>query len=202
MKKNINFYNLHLPREVRVFEVESSNIKLWNEEVIVFDVKVKDSNTILRSYSFYKEWFEINCSFDLNGNLLPEEGPIIWSFNCDISSPCFSKNNNVYNIDLEYDVLVNANGKDFIIVDEDDFEEAVKKKYLSQVEQNGALIGLKNLLNIIKNQNLATYLNDIYSFEDVVNCLEEIPMKKLDINEVNELSRNKRGLCYGEKYIK
>ncbi|GIN74410.1 hypothetical protein J14TS2_48850 [Bacillus sp. J14TS2] len=182
----VNFFNLHLPSEVRVFEVHESNIKLFNHEVIVFDVK-NSNHTLFRSYSFFNEWFEINCSFDLNGHLLPEEGPITWSFNCDISTPCFKNKNNIFNVDLEYDVLVNPNGKDFVIIDEDDFCKAVTNDYLSLEEQAGALRGLDKLTSIIHKQGLSTYLDTIYPFEDVVNCDIALPMCKKEIGEVPAL---------------
>ncbi len=200
MKFNqLKIYNYHGLEDIRLFRVKTENVKLWNEQVLVFDVRNDNYNSILRNYSFYDKWFEINCTFDMKGNLLPENGPIEWSFNCDICSPCFSFENNIYNIDLELDVLVNPNGKDFIIIDEEDFKDEIKRNNITSFEEKGALAGLSNLIEIIKSGGLINFLNDIYPFVDVTNCTSSLPMEKLTQKEGSLFEKEIRHTLYGKR---
>ncbi|GAB2572697.1 hypothetical protein GCM10026983_44650 [Gracilibacillus alcaliphilus] len=172
---------------------------MWNDNVVVFDVRIDDYQSILRHYSFYDKWFEINCTFDREGKLLPENGPIKRSFNCDICSPCFSIGNNIYNVDLELDVLVNPNGKDYIIIDEDDFKEEIRKNNLTSFEEKGALAGLNQLIEIIESGKFIDFLNDIYPFSDVTNCTSALPMEKRTQKEVPLFEKETRYTLYGKK---
>ncbi|WP_100404281.1 DUF402 domain-containing protein [Bacillus solitudinis] len=197
--ETLECYNLHMPYEVRLFSIDQSNIKLWNDKYLVYDVREDDM--ILRHYSFYNQWFEINCSFQLDGKLLGEQGPIEWSFNCDICSPCFSEGNKIFNVDLELDVLVNQNGKDYIIIDEDDFEDAVNKAWITEKEQVGAKQGLNDLKEIIDSGNLIHYLNEICPFKDVINCTKANPMEKFEISEIQKFKEKNREQCYGKRRL-
>ncbi|MCJ7841399.1 DUF402 domain-containing protein [Lederbergia sp. NSJ-179] len=200
MKFNqLNIYNYHGSEDIRLFRVKKENVKLWDDKVLVYDVRDDDYHSILRHYSFYDKWFEINCTFDMKGNLLPENGPIERSFNCDMCSPCFSFENNVYNVDLELDVLVNPNGKDYIIIDEEDFKNEIKRNNITALEEKGALAGLSNLIEIINSGELINFLNDIYPFSDVTNCTSSLPMEKLTRNEISLFEKEIRHTFYGKR---
>ncbi|UVI29413.1 YgaC family protein [Paenibacillus spongiae] len=198
----IKFHNLHLPNEVRVFQIPESNIRVWNDSVMVYEVKFEDEkgeNLTFRHYSFYKEWFEINITLDAAGKLITESGPIEWSFNCDICSPCYSKGVNVYNVDLELDILVRSDGKEYIVIDEDDFAQVVSQGLLSEDECIGARKGLESLLQLISSGRLISFLEDICPFADLIRLSDPIPGCKLQLSDVPLLGMPERGCHYGRR---
>lgn len=197
----IRFHNLHLPNEVRVFQIPGANIRVWNDEVMVYEVKIDDptGGRTFRHYSFYDQWFEINITLDASGKLITEPGPIDWSFNCDICAPCFIKGTDFYNVDLELDVLVGNDGHNFIVIDEDDFEKAVSQGLITENERDGAQKGLVGLTELIASGKLTEYLNGICSFTDIIGLSEPLPYKKLQLSDVPLLSELKRERYYGRK---
>src|SRR5215831_10437533 len=66
------FYNFHPPNEVRIFATPRAAVKRWDCSVLVFDARIGDG--ILRKYSFADRWFEVHCTFDLNGHLRAGRG--------------------------------------------------------------------------------------------------------------------------------
>lgn len=133
----LSFHNLHLPDEVRVFAVPVGAVRRWDDETLVYDVRVP-SGGVLRHYSFYRRWFEVNCSLGADGRFVTEPGPIDWSFNGDVCSPCFSRGAAVYNVDLLLDVLVAPDGREHAVKDREEFERAVACGWLSAGEATGA----------------------------------------------------------------
>ncbi|MBP1995489.1 DUF402 domain-containing protein [Paenibacillus eucommiae] len=200
--EKIKFHNLHLPNEVRVFQIPKTNIRVWNEKVMVYEVKIDDAiggNFTFRHYSFYDKWFEINITLDASGKLITEPGPIDWSFNCDICTPCFSKGTNFFNLDLELDILVSNDGKEYVVIDEDDFENVISQGLLTVNERIGARKGLENLIQLILSGNLISYLEGICSFTDLISLSDPIPYNKLQLSEVSLLNMSERESYYGKE---
>lgn len=198
----IKFHNLHLPDEVRIFQIPKANIRVWDDKVMVYEVRFHDAagdNLTFRHYSFYDKWFEINLTLDKNSNLIDEQGPFNWSFNCDICSPCFNKGMNLYNLDLELDILVSNDAKKYLIIDEDDFENVICRGFISEYERIGARRGLEGLVELITSGNLTTHLESICSFNDLISLSDPIPPKKLQISEVPLLSLLERQIHYGTR---
>jgi hypothetical protein len=170
------FHNLHLPKEARVFQIPETNIRVWNDKVLVYEVKIDDmngGNLTFRHYSFYDKWFEISITLDANGNLISEPGPIDWSFNCDICTPYFSKGS--------------------------DFENIISHGLITENERIGARKGLESLTELIKSGNLATYLEDICSFSDLISLSDPIPYNKLQLSKVSLLTMFERERYYGTR---
>ena len=70
MAEDLNF---HPPDEVRVFCVPDEAIRVWNDQCLLYDVLVQEK--VLRHFSFYDRWFEINCTMNRNGTFVVERGP-------------------------------------------------------------------------------------------------------------------------------
>lgn len=132
-----------------MFYVPERGIKRWDEESLVYDVRIGDQ--IRRHYSFTNRWFEVNCSLDLAGRFVTVSGPglIDWTFNCDISTPHFVIGPDVYNMDLWLDILVASDGRARRVIDEDDFAEAIQQGWLTEEERQGAQSGLAQLLGVV-----------------------------------------------------
>jgi predicted RNA-binding protein associated with RNAse of E/G family len=193
------FYNCHLPDEVRIFNIPTNNIRVCTDKVVVYEVPNDEMGIVLRHYSFFDKWYEINVSLDYNGDFFAESGIIDWTFNCDICTPCFSIDDDYYNVDLELDVLVGNNGQDYRVIDEEDFNLAIINGYISQEEKAGAKKGLDDLIEIIETGKLIDMLNDIYPFSKITDIEPEISMNKVDISKVPMLSPDTRMTNYGKR---
>lgn len=141
--------------------------------MLVFDVRIGEG--ILRNYSFTARWFEVNCTFDLDGQLRPEAGPVDWAFNCDICTPNLVQGHEVYNVDLCLDVLVEPDGVTFALIDKDDFAEAQAEGWLTAAELAGAKRGVGDLTAIIRNSGLRPFLERILSFDSVLDNVPQGP---------------------------
>jgi hypothetical protein len=192
------FYNFHPPDEVRIFDVPSEGIRIWNDEMLAYDVAVEDR--VLRHFSFYTYWFEVNCTLMPEGQLGIEQGPIDWTFNCDICTPCFSKGNKIYDVDLCLNVLVGPDGKEFFVEDEQEFEHAVKAGWISAYEEQGARSGLHYLLSLIKAGNFLEFLSDTLAFSDIAagHAGKRKIMPVRDVPRLDPLSRFEH---YGKREV-
>lgn len=132
-------FDLHLPDEVRLFLLPSHSVRRWDDDVIVYDVRIGDA--VLRHYGFRHHWFQVNCSLNLNGSFTTEPGSIDWTFNCDISTPVFTEGTDCHAVDLCLDVLVAPDGRSHVVIDEDDFAEAEARGWISAAEAHGARRG-------------------------------------------------------------
>src|SRR3954469_5379317 len=108
------YHDLHNPDEVVLFTVPLSAVQCRDERVLVYDVRI--GGGVLRHYAFADRWFTINCSLDNDGKFISEPGPIDWSFNCDFATPIIWRDDAVYQVDLELDVLVAADGQNHVVV--------------------------------------------------------------------------------------
>ncbi|MBN2441052.1 MAG: DUF402 domain-containing protein [Spirochaetales bacterium] len=192
--KTYYFNNLHFPSEVRVSEFSEDCIRLHNATTLIYDIAIHD--LVLRHFVFYDKWFDIHCFLAKNGDFEILPGPIDCCFDCDISTPLFKLNNNFYNIDLEYDILVGSNGRTHKVTDEDEFMTAIENKWISPFEQNGARKGLEELISILNNQGLIAFLDNIYPFQGITCPGEPQRYYKKNIDEVGVLKMKER-----QKYI-
>jgi len=191
------YNNYHAPDQVRVFNIPKQSIRLWNEKILVYDLKCGE--LILRHYSFYDKWLEINCTLDLKSNFVTEKGPIEWCFNCDICTPLFSIKNNFYNVDLFIDVLVGSDGKEHIVKDQDAFNHAIAKEWIANEEIKGAKRGLEKLLEIINRKELIIFLDRLYPFKKIDECGKSSPYRIEKLKEFPYLTKEIRLKYFGKK---
>ncbi len=196
--ERLDFYNLHLPDEVRVFAVPTAAVRRWDDEVFVYDVRVPSGAT-LRHYSFYRRWFEVNCSLSPDDRFMVEPGPIEWSFNCDVCSPCYSLGSQVYSVDLALDILVGPDGRSRVVKDEDVFARAVADGWLSAAEAEGAKLGLSELLGLIEAGRFLPFLAEVCPFGRRSPALEQPPPRRGQLSDVPLLGRAEREAWYGRR---
>ena len=176
------FYNYHPPDEVRLFTTPGAAVKRWDPSVIAVDVRIEDG--IVRTYSFTGHWFEIHCTFDLDGKLRAEAGPVDWAFNCDICTPAIIRSNEVFNVDLFLDVLIEPDGVTLALTDEDDFAQAQTEGWLTTAEIVGAQRGADELVGIVRESGLRPFLEQILPFDSVLNSAPQGPPRILTVDDV------------------
>ncbi|MCM2674932.1 DUF402 domain-containing protein [Alkalicoccobacillus plakortidis] len=192
------FHNLHLPYEVRTFDIPKVGIKRFDNKYLVYDVLI-DKQTILRHYSFKEYWFEINISFDMDGEFLQEldkETNFVWSYNFDICSPFFVEKGQVYNVDLMLDVLVRSDGSNYLIKDEEEFLEGYEMNWFSEYEKINALESCNKLVSIINEYRLRSFLEEIYPFQGLNQSGLQPKLKKSKLMNDSILEKNKRMSFY------
>jgi hypothetical protein len=195
----LSSFNLHLPDEVRIFTIPEEGVLLWNDAAQVYEVGGEEG-MVLRHYSFYHRWFEVNVSLDSMGRFITEPGPIDWTFNIDICTPCFSIGPNLYNVDLCLDVLAGPDGVSYVVTDEDQFAEEVAAGWITETEAAGAREGLRRLLGIIEEGSLISFLDALVPFEIKRRNVPPSSMKKVSLSEAPVLSLPERAAHFGRRY--
>ncbi len=191
------FHNLHLPDEVRVFTVPCLGVQRRDREALVYDVAV-GQGTVLRHYSWPDHWFEVNCAFTTDGDLIEEQGALTpWAFNCDISTPHLTQGDSVYNVDLELDVLVAADGIRHTIKDRDDFATAVDKGWIGPTEARGAQQGLAELLAIVEQGHLRRFLESVRPFDTLQTQALQPPVRRRRLDDIPLLHLESRARWRG-----
>lgn len=173
----LHYHDYHVPDDVCIFAVPFAAIRRHDHRALVYDVQF-DAD-VLRHYAFSDRWFTVNCSLAHDGRFVSEPGPIAWTFNCDIATPLTWHNGAAYHVDLALDVLVSADGREHIVVDEDDFAAAVDHDWFTPAEQTGARRGLADLLAIITNDGLLPFLEAICPFPSIPDApAQPVPTHK------------------------
>ena len=185
-------YNLHLPDDVRVFEVPDEGVRRRDEAVLVYDVAVP-GGLVLRHLSLSDRWFEINWTLDCDARLVKAVKASRWAFNCDICTPHVLRDAAVYNVDLEIDVLVAADGRRRLVTDEDDFLRAVGAKWIELHDRRGALRGLADLLRIIDGDGgLLAFAQSVLPFTPFRSTQVQPPAGRLGVSDIPELRPDRR----------
>lgn len=157
-------YDFH-PNEdtVRMFRTPPSGVLRFDDEVLV--VETRCYGGILRHYAFSEHWFKVNVSIDEQGQPVSSgDGPDRFAFNCDIATPMERDGNSIFGVDLFIDVLVRTDAASYRVQDEDEFEEMLQRGLLSEREAAGAKAGLAQLVGLIEDQGLLSWLDDFARF--------------------------------------
>jgi hypothetical protein len=153
-------YDFH-PDEatVRIFRTPTPGI-VRLEDSIAVTVAIHN-DVVLRHYSFAEHWFKINVTTDLAGNLVETgDAGFRFAFNCDIATPMERENDGTYGVDLFIDVLVRADTRSHVVVDEAEFEEMLERGLVSRAEERGARRGLRELLDLVESGDLLPWLDE------------------------------------------
>jgi hypothetical protein len=158
-------HDFHPPDDVRVFPMPMSGVLRLDDDVFVAEVRYGD--IVVRHHAFREHWFKINCTTDREGRFVettaPEDIPPV-TFNCDIATPMLRRDDAVYAVDLWLDVLVGSDGVTYGVHDQDEFEAALQRGWLSKREAAAAQSGLRELLDLIEARRLVGFLGDIHPF--------------------------------------
>lgn len=143
-----------------------------------------DEKLVLRHFAFADEWFKINATYDLSGNLMETRSPdgVSFALNCDISTPMVRVGDDVSAVDLFLDVLVSLDGT-HRVVDEDEFVQASSAGLISTAEAHAAEEGLARLLDWIQTGRLHELLDDMPSAL-VATAPEPLPFQRVSLSEV------------------
>lgn len=200
----ISYYSLgNFPDSVYCFTVPVEGIRRWDDEALVYDVRLGGDNC-LRHYAFYERWLVVNVSRNGQGDLVTERGHgIDWCFNCDITTPLFSVGSDTcYSVDLELDVLAGPDGQTHIVKDEDHFAASVSAGYINDLEAKGARHGLEELLCVLAAPGgLLRFLNSVCPLEEGAENLASLPLQQpvafLPFSDVPLLLPDARRARYG-----
>ncbi|HUQ62236.1 MAG TPA: DUF402 domain-containing protein [Acidimicrobiales bacterium] len=153
-------YDFH-PDEatVRIFRTPTSGVLRIEDQIAITEAIYDD--VVLRHYSFAEQWFKINVTTDLAGNLVETgDADVPFAFNCDIATPMERENDSTYGVDLFIDVLVRADTRSYVVGDEAEFEEMLNRGLVSRSEERGARRGLRQLLNLVESGDLLPWLHE------------------------------------------
>ncbi len=148
---------------VRIFHTPDAGVLRFDGEIAITEA-IYDG-VVLRHYAFADRWFKINVTTDLAGNLV-ETGDTDrrFAFNCDIATPMEGDGDSIFAVDLVMDVLVRDDASSYLIGDEDEFEEAMERGWLSRAERRGARQGLRDLLEFVERGGLLPWLHELAPF--------------------------------------
>lgn len=190
-------YDFHPPDDVRLFRIPWHGVLLDRPEVLVYEVAVHDmgfrGQVVLRHYAFADKWFKVNVCLDLEGCFFDEESlPHPFCFNCDVSTPMLRRGDAVYAVDLWLDVLVRADGRTHVVVDEDQLREARAGGLLSAREADGARRGLAELVDLASSGRLIGHLHAIHPFGHCSGRPRNEPPMRLSDADVPEVRAHSR----------
>lgn len=83
-------------------------------------------------------------------------------------------------------------GRTHVVIDEDDFAEAVQRRWLTPEEQVGARRGLEELLSIIRGTGLLPFLNEVCPFGDLSDAELQPPLTTIPLAQVPLLAPGRR----------
>lgn len=146
--------------DVRTFIVPPSGVLLRDDSLVVTVARYGEQ--VLKHYAFGDRWFKINVTTDLDGR--PAHGDHGFTFNCDIATPMVRDGASVHAVDLFLDVLVDQAGRDYDVVDREEFTQAVQDGLVSEREAAASELHLERLLDIIRGGDLVRWLDALCPF--------------------------------------
>lgn len=182
---------------IRAFGVPADGVLVNDAETCIMQTRQPnafgplDEHLVLRHYAFTNEWFKLNATFDLAGNLIqpgPPDEP--FAVNCDIATPMVRIGDDVAAVDLFLDVLVDTNGA-YRVVDRDEFDQAVAAGLLSSAGALGAEAGLTRLVQWIESGRLMSLLTEISAPHAAV-APTPLPFERTPIELVPEVAPRTR----------
>lgn len=193
LRRHVVFvHQLHPPEEVRLFSIDYSAVpRHRTRRAFVADQRYGEDFG-LRHIALMNHWFTVNVTLDLDGNPI-EHGVDGFAYNCDISRPLRRGGCRFYEVDLELDVLVRADGRAYEITDVDKFEHACELGWITQAERAGALQGLGELVELIDQGRLHEFLEWVSPFGDIREAPFAKPYELLDAKLYPQLKPGIRG---------
>lgn len=153
--------------DVRVFGVPESGVLVRTEEMYLGQTREPvvgeptAAHLVLRHYAFADEWFKLNATFDVDGDLIETDAiGETFAVNCDLSTPLTWVGADATAVDLFLDVLVSADGS-YRVIDRPEFEEACSRELISRAEAVHAEAGLTRLLHWVTTGRLQDLLADV-----------------------------------------
>jgi hypothetical protein len=147
----IRDHDFHPPDDVRLFPMPTPGVLRLDDSMFV--AVAHHGDIVLWHYAFRDHWFKINATTDLEGGLVettaPDDVPP-FAFNCDIATPMLRRGDAVLAVDLFLDMLVRSDGATYGVHDQQAFEDAVRRGWVSEREAAGASAGLQELLGFIE----------------------------------------------------
>jgi hypothetical protein len=164
----IRDHDFHPPDDVRLFQMPTPGVLRLDDSMFVAVVRYGD--VVLWHYAFRDHWFKVNATTDLEGGLVETTAPADvppFAFNCDIATPMLRRGDAVLAVDLFLAVLVRSDGVTYGVYDQQAFEDAVRRGWVSGREAAGASAGLRELLGFIESGRLVAFLAEAHPFARV-----------------------------------
>ena len=164
----IRDHDLHPPDEVRLFPMPKPGVLRLDDRMFV--AVVRYGEIVLWHFTFRDHWFKVNATSDLEGGLVettaPKDVPP-FAFNCDIATPMLRRGDAVLAVDLFLDVLVRSDGVTYEADDQLQFDDAIRRGWVSKREAAGARGGLAELTDLIQAGRLVAFLAEAHPFAPV-----------------------------------
>ncbi len=180
----MKLYQYHLPSEVRIFHFDGAPAFI-SPDAIVFDTVTSDPVPVYgRSYLFRERWLQVFMTIDAKLALKPDRGSFPFVFNCDITTPHYVDDDNIYTTDLCIDLLVAANGRDYRIKDIDIFENMHSMNHFGKTWFDKAKSEAALLVDLLESGKFINHLNDVAPFPLKPTEKTASTMQRCDIAEV------------------
>jgi hypothetical protein len=181
-------HDFHPPDDVRLFPMPTPGVLRLDDRMFVAVVRYGD--IVLWHSAFRDHWFKINATTDLDGGLIeptaPQDKPP-FTFNCDITTPMLRRGDAVFAVDLFLDVLVRKDGVTYGAHDQQQFDDAVRRGWVSEREVAGARGGLAELLEFIQADRLVAFLAEAYPLAPVdapaAPAMQSVPLRQVPLLE-------------------
>lgn len=191
-------FDLH-PGEptIRTFGIPKQGILVNDDRSCIMQTRQPNAfnpqgeDLVLRHYAFTTEWFKLNATYDLAGNLIqprPPDEP--FAVNCDIATPMLRIDSDIAAVDLFLDVLIDISGA-YRIVDRDEFDQAVSARLVSPSEARAAEAGLERLVRWIESGRLMSLLTEIATTL-TASAPTRLPFERTPIELVPAVAPNTR----------
>jgi hypothetical protein len=187
----VHDFDFH-PDETSVRVFVSQDVPRLDEDVFV--ARVRYGDVVLHHYAWSSRWFKVNLTTNLDGDIVEtpaSPGVPAFAFNIDIATPMERRGREMFAVDLFVDILVRADGLNYVVGDESEARQAARDGLISPRELRAAERAVKELMDIIGRGSLHELINETWPLEAA--CPAEAPaMQRVALRHVSILSPRER----------
>ena len=186
-RQKLTLYQLHLPSEVRIFDLTSEPTHAGCDAVVIDSVVIEgDISTYCRGYYFLDRWLSVFVTFDEQLGLKSDsDHSFPFAFNCDITAPHYYRRDSIFTTDLYLDILVGTDGSTYQIEDSEDFQKAFDVGFFGRGWFDGARQETERLIDVLESGRFLDFLNEVEPFPRTRSIDTQPPMRRCLVDEID-----------------
>ncbi|MCI0579974.1 MAG: DUF402 domain-containing protein [Chloroflexi bacterium] len=176
------------PDETSVRVFVSQDVPRLDKEVFV--ARVRYGDVVLHHYAWRSRWFKVNLTTNLDGAIVEtpaSPGVPAFAFNIDIATPMERRGRKVFAVDLFVDVLVRADGLNYVVGGESEARQAALAGLISPRELCAAERAVKELIDIIGRGSLRELIDETWPLEAACPA-QAAAMQRVPLRNVSPLA--------------